>query len=145
VSDLYARILMLKATPIFDGVGTDDLRVVAQELVEEPCFAGERIFDIHEPSDRAYVIESGKVGISIQADPKMQEFIATLGPGACFGEMSIFDDLPRSATAHVLEDGVLLALDKAKLRALVLRYPELGLGLLRGLSLRLRETNRRLL
>jgi CRP-like cAMP-binding protein len=143
MSDLYERILMLKATPIFAGVATDDLRVVAHELEEEPCFAGERIFDIHEPSDRAYVIQAGKIGISIQADPKAAEFIATLGPGECFGEMSIFDDLPRSATAHVIEDGLLLALDKAKLRALVLRYPELALGLLRGLSLRLREANRR--
>ncbi len=143
MSDLYERILMLKATPIFAGVSTDDLRVVARELEEEHCFAGERIFDIHEPSDRAYVIHSGKIGVSIHADPRVREFIATLGPGECFGEMSIFDDLPRSATAHVIEDGVLLALDKAKLRALVLRYPELALGLLRGLSLRLREANRR--
>jgi CRP-like cAMP-binding protein len=141
--DLYQRILMLKATPVFAGVGTDDLRVVAQALEEDPCFAGERVFDIHEPSDRAYIVQSGKVGISLHPDPKAKEFIAVLGPGECFGEMSIFDDLPRSATAHVLEDGVLLALDKAKLRALVLRYPELALGLLRGLSLRLREANRR--
>ena len=143
MADLYERLLMLKATPIFADVGTDDLRMVAQELEEEACFAGERIFDIDEPSDRAYVIQSGSVGISIHADPKVREFIATLGRGECFGEMSIFDDLPRSATAHVIEDGVLLALDKAKLRALVLRYPELALGLLRGLSLRLREANRR--
>ncbi len=134
---------MLKATSVFAGVGTDDLRVVAQVLEEETCFAGERVFDIHEPSDRAYIVQSGKVGISLHPDSKIQEFIAVLGPGECFGEMSIFDDLPRSATAHVVEDSVLLALDKAKLRALVLRYPELALGLLRGLSLRLREANRR--
>jgi CRP/FNR family cyclic AMP-dependent transcriptional regulator len=143
MSDLYQRILMLKATPIFSGVGTEDLRVVARELEEENCFTGERIFDIREPSDRAYIIQSGKIGISIHDDPKVREFIVTLGPGECFGEMSIFDDLPRSASAHVIEDGLLLALDKAKLRALVLRYPELALGLLRGLSLRLREANQR--
>jgi CRP-like cAMP-binding protein len=86
-----------RATPIFAGVATDDLRVVANELEEEPCFAGERIFD----------------------------------------------DLPRSATAHVIEDALLLALDKANLRALVLQYPELALGLLKGLSLRLRDANLR--
>ena len=144
MTGLFDRILMLKAAPAFSSVYTEDLRVVASELEEEVCFAGERVFDINEPSDRMYIIESGKIGISIDTDPKAKTFIATLGPKECFGEMGLFDDSPRSATAHVLEDSTLLALEKAKLRALLLRYPELALGMLRGLSLRLREVNRKL-
>jgi CRP/FNR family transcriptional regulator, cyclic AMP receptor protein len=144
MTSLLDRILMLKAAPVFSSVYTEDLRVVASELEEELCFAGERVFDINEPSDRMYIIESGKIGISIHADPTVKAFIATLGPKECFGEMGLFDDNPRSATAHVLEDSTLLALDKAKLHALLLRYPELALGMLRGLSLRLREANRKL-
>ena len=144
MADLYTRILMLSKAPVFTGVHTEDLRILARELEEEACFAGERVFDINEPSDRVYLIESGKIGISINPDPKAKEFIATLGPNDCFGEMGMFDDNPRSATAHVLEDSILLALDKTKLRALTLRYPEIALGMLRSLSLRLRETNRRL-
>jgi CRP/FNR family transcriptional regulator, cyclic AMP receptor protein len=143
VADLYARILLLSKSPVFTGVNTEDLRVLARELEEEVCFAGERVFDINEPSDRAYIIESGKIGISLNPDPKVKEFIATLGPNECFGEMGLFDDNPRSATAYVLEDSTLLALDKAKLRALILRYPEISLGMLRNLSLRLREANRK--
>lgn len=142
MADLYTRILMLSKAPVFAGVNTEDLRVLARELEEEACFTGERVFDINEPSDRAYIIESGKIGISLNPDPKVKEFIATLGPNECFGEMGLFDDNPRSATAHVLEDSTLLALDKAKLRALILRYPEIALGMLRNLSLRLREANR---
>ncbi|MEJ2106347.1 MAG: cyclic nucleotide-binding domain-containing protein [Acidiferrobacteraceae bacterium] len=144
MADLYTRILMLSKAPVFSSVNTEDLRVLALELEEEACFAGERVFDISEPSDRVYIIESGKIGISINPDPKAKEFIATLGPNECFGEMGIFDDNPRSATAHVLEDSTLLVLDKAKLRALVLNYPEMALGMLRSLSLRLREANRKL-
>ncbi len=144
MADLYTRILMLSKAPVFASVNTEDLRVLARELEEEACFTGERVFDINEPSDRVYVIETGKIGISISPDPKVREFIATLGPNECFGEMGLFDDKPRSATAHVLEDSTLLALDKAKLRALILRYPEMALGMLRSLSLRLREANRKL-
>jgi CRP/FNR family transcriptional regulator, cyclic AMP receptor protein len=143
VADLYTRILMLSKAPVFAGVNTEDLRVLARELEEEACFTGERVFDVNEPSDRAYIIETGKIGISLNPDPKVKEFIATLGPNECFGEMGLFDDNPRSATAHVLEDSTLLALDKAKLRALILRYPEIALGMLRNLSLRMRESNRR--
>ena len=58
--------------------------------------------------------------------------------------MNLFDNLPRSATAHVLQDSHILSLEKGKLRGLLLSYPELGLGLLRGLSLRLRSMNSRI-
>lgn len=143
MSDFFERIFLLKQTPMFSEVNTDDLRWVANELQEQLCFAGERVFHMHDPSDRAYIIERGLVGISLSPDPAEKAFIARLGPRECFGEMGIFDDQPRSATAHVIEDATLLSLEKAKFRALVTRYPELGLGVLRGLSLRLREANLR--
>ena len=139
--DLLEKLLLLKRAAIFAEVATDDLRVVAQELVDEAGFAGERLFDLGDPSDRMYIVVSGKVGISISPDPAQKTFVSTLGPGDCFGEMGLFDDLPRSATAHVLEDAKLLALDKFKLRGLIVRYPELLQGMLRGLSHRLRGAN----
>ncbi len=144
MADLYTRILLLSKAPVFSGAYTEDLRVLALELGEEACSAGERVFDINEPSDRMYIIESGKIGISIHENPKVKEFHSILEAGECFGEMGVIDEQPRSATAHVLEDSLLLVLDKAKLRALCLRYPELALGMMRGLSLRLRDTTRRL-
>ena len=142
--DLFDQILLLKKSQLFSEVATEDLRIVAQELEEDPYFKGERVFDIGDPSDKMYMIERGRVGISIKEDPRIREFIAELGPSECFGEMGMFDDQPRSATAHVIEDATLLMLDKLKLKALLINYPELGLGILRSLSLRLRETNLRL-
>ena len=141
MADLFDRILMLRKSAMFGQVMTEDLRVVAQELVEDMYFAGDRVFDIHEQGDHMFIVESGKIGISFDANHVAEDFVATLGPGECFGEMNVFDDLPRSATAHVLEDAKLLSLEKSKLRGLILRYPELSLGLLRGLSMRLRSTN----
>jgi CRP/FNR family transcriptional regulator, cyclic AMP receptor protein len=143
MSDFFERIVMLKQTPIFSGVDTENLRVVARELVEEACFVGERVFDINDPSDRMYIIQQGKIGISLHPDPGVKDFIVELAPGECFGEMGVFDDKPRSATAHVLEDAILLSLDKAKLKGLIISFPELSLGVLRSLSLRLREANLR--
>jgi len=57
--------------------------------------------------------------------------------------MSMLDDMARSATVHVLEDSRVLSLEKARLRALIIRYPELALGMLRGFSIRLREAHDR--
>jgi CRP-like cAMP-binding protein len=145
VSLLLERVLMLKESAFFGGVATDDLRVVARELGEERYFAGDRIFDINDPSDRLFIIDSGKIGISIHPDPKVAEFITVLGERDCFGEMGILEDLPRSATAHVVADSKLLVLERSKLTGLLTSYPQLSIGILRSLSARLREANRKLI
>ena len=144
MNNFFDRILILKGTSLFSEVATEDLRVVVQELGEEACFTGERVFDVNDPSDRMYILESGKIGISIHPDPLVKDFISTLGAGECFGEMGLFDEQPRSATAHVIEDTMLLYLDKAKLQGLIISYPQLAFGLMRGISLRLRGVNQRL-
>jgi CRP-like cAMP-binding protein len=144
MSDLFERILLLKHSPVFAEVKTEDLRVVAQSLEEEQYFKGDRVFDINEFGDRMYIIQSGRVGISLHKDSSKQDFVAELKAGDCFGEMNLIDELPRSATAHVLEDSLLLSLEKSRLRGLVINYPELSLGMLKGLSLRLRDANQKL-
>lgn len=144
MADIFEKVYLLKRAPAFAGVNTEDLRVLAQELREESCHAGERLFDLNDPPDNVYIISQGSIGISIEEDPASRNFVAVLGPGECFGEMSVLDGLPRSATAHVLEDTVLYALAEAKLRGLIVQYPELALGLLRSMSRRLREVTRRI-
>ena len=139
--DIFDRILLLKKSPVFEQVATEDLRFVAQAMDTENYLAGERIFDIGENGDHMYVIESGLVGISLEKDPGVKKFVAKLDAGECFGEMNLLDNLPRSATAHVLEDATLLILDTNRMHQLIIRYPELALGMLKGLSLRLRGIN----
>ena len=59
--------------------------------------------------------------------------------------MNLLDGLPRSATAHVIEDATVLTLEKSRLRGLIQSYPDISIGMLRGLSLKVREVNDRLL
>jgi CRP-like cAMP-binding protein len=143
MSDLFERILLLKSSPVFSQVKTEDLRVVAQNLEEETYFKGDRVFDSGEHGDRMYILQGGKVAISLEPDPSTDRYLAVLGPGECFGEMNLLDELPRSATAHVLEDTSVLSLEKSRLRGLIISYPELSLGMLKSLSLRLRQANLR--
>jgi len=139
--DLFERILLLKQSTMFSEVPTEDLRVVAKMLDEENYFAGDRVFDINEFGEHMYILQSGRIGISLSPDLASREFVAELNPGECFGEMNLLDELPRSATAHVLEDSMILSLEKSRLRGLIINYPELSIGLLKGLSLRLRKAN----
>ena len=141
--DLFSRILLLKKAPAFNQVKTEDLKIVAQSLEEETYFTGERVFDIDEHGDCMYIIQKGRIGISLEKhiNKNQARFVAELGEGDCFGEMNLLDDLPRSASAHVLEDSILLTLEKSRLRGLIINYPELSLGMLKSLSLRLRQAN----
>lgn len=139
MSEIFERVLLLKSLPMFSGVETEDLRVVAYVLQEEIFFKGERIFEIGDQGDHMYVIQSGRVGISIHPDPTRQEFVVERGESDCFGEMGILDEQPRSATVHVIEDTLTLALGRAQLHELITRCPPLALGMLRSISEKLRE------
>ena len=145
MADLFDRLMMLKKSPVFSMVATDDLRMVAQALVLQEYFKGDRVFEINQQGDYLYLLVSGRVGITIEQDPSSTNYIATLGPGDSFGEMNLLDDLPRSATAQVLEDSTILALEKSRLKCLIQSYPDISIGMLRSLSLRIREANTRLL
>ena len=140
--DFFERLLLLKQSTLFSGVGFDDLRIVARHLDARQYFAGDRIFERDDHGDHLYLIVTGKVGISLDEKPDHSKFIAILGPGDCLGEMNLLDDLPRSATAHVVEDSTVLMLDKSRLHSMMLSYPEISIGMLRSISLRLRESNR---
>jgi len=143
--DFFDRIVILKGTPIFCEVSTDDLVVVLEEMSDEGYVKGERVFEIRDPSDRMYVVLTGKIGISLNPDPKVEDYVTVVEAGGCFGEMGPLDGAPRSGTAHVIEDSQLLSLDKLKLRGLVASYPELAFGLLHGMSTRVRDTSQKLL
>lgn len=139
--DLFERIRLLKQSSIFTEVDTDDLRFVAGLLQEEIYYKDDRIFEINDYGKEMYIITSGKIGISISNCH--DDYISVLETGESFGEMNLIDGLPRSATAFVLEDSHLLSLNKSNLRGLILSYPEISLGMLRSLSHRLRQTNKK--
>lgn len=136
--DLFEKILLLKNSDIFDQINTDDLRYVADALVEEQYLSGDIVFEKDDRGDNMYVLVDGEVGISL--DKGNDRFVATLSAGECFGEMNLLDDLPRSASAVVIKDTTVLKLSQPKLRGLLVSYPELGLGMLKAMSLKLRKT-----
>jgi CRP-like cAMP-binding protein len=138
---LFERILLLKRVPFFELLRTDQLRHVALILEPVGWVAGEQVFHLGEPGGQMYIIVQGRVGIAIHEDPGCRDFVAEMKSGDCFGEMGVLDGLPRSATAHVLEDTEALSLSKERLHGLLMSYPELGVGMLLALSRRLRQAN----
>lgn len=138
---LFERIVLLKGVPFFELLRTDQLRHLAAALEPIAWPGREVIFETGEAGDALYIIVSGKVGISLGETASFDDFIVELGPGEFFGEMAILDDQPRSASAVSVEGAEAYSLSKGKTRGLLLAYPELGTGMLRALSRRLRANS----
>lgn len=104
---------------------------------------GEIIFREGEPGEMMYSIQSGKVKIMKQAFSGLVT-IATIGVGEIFGEMSLFDKLPRSATAVALGEARMLSIDRQKLFSSVSHDPTLLFKILETMSGRIRRLNENL-
>ncbi|HET91645.1 MAG TPA: cyclic nucleotide-binding domain-containing protein [Chloroflexi bacterium] len=140
------KVIFLKEVPIFDEMTVAQLRVLAG-IAEEVAFDDDGIiFHEGEPGDTLYVVVSGRVGIEHQAEGGSESVarLATLEPRQYFGEMSIFDQAPRSATAIAIGPTLLLSIRREPLIALVEGDPTLALELIRVLSQRLRDVNEEL-
>lgn len=101
---------------------------------------GETIFEEGEKGEVMYVIQSGKVKITKKTDSE-EVAIATLKDGETFGEMALFDRLPRSATATSVGESRILSIDKKKFFSTISRDPTVVFGILETMSRRIRKIN----
>ena len=99
---------------------------------------GEIIFREGDPGDVMYVVQSGKVRITRETESG-EVTIATLQEGEIFGEMSIFDRQPRSATVVASGDARVLSVDKKKLFSTINRDPTLVFKMIESMSQRIRK------
>lgn len=105
--------------------------------------AGSIVFCENEPGDTCFVIHAGEVRIS-KIGEGVEKTLAVVGPGEIFGEMSVLEKKPRTATAVTLTDAVLMRLDLEALLALIKAQPEFGYRLGRILANRIISSYRHL-
>ena len=101
---------------------------------------GDVLFHEGDVGDRLYVVLTGKVKISRVAPDGRENVVAVMGPGEIFGELSLFDPGPRTATAAAVTDGELAVLAHDALRPWLTNNSEVAVELLRLLARRLRRT-----
>ncbi len=105
--------------------------------------AGTVLFEEYDPGSRMYVIRRGKVKIA-RHNGEHEIVLAMLGPGEFFGEMALLENLPRSATATVVEDSELVEVDQRTFEEMVRGNVEIAVRIMRKLASRVRELDRRL-
>jgi len=104
------------------------------------CEAGEVLFREGEQGEHMLVLQSGTVRIS-KTGRNGEKTLAVLGPGEFFGEMSILNHKPRSATATCAEDSKLLVVDAKTFEAMIRGNAEIAVRMIKKLADRLQETN----
>ena len=102
--------------------------------------SGEVIFREGDQGEVMYVIQAGKVSI-VKNTPTGDLILATLDSGDIFGEMALFDKMPRSATAKATGSARVLSIDRGKLFATISRDPTLVFKMLETMSKRIRLLN----
>lgn len=138
---------LLRELPFFDSLDDQDIQSFAPYLSLRQVEEGSTLF--HEGDMGSYLlfIVEGVMEIILTADNRQQKIVATYGPGASIGEMSLIDDYERSATVRATTKCEILILTKSKFEQLQEKDPAVAMKILKGLarniSLRLRATQGR--
>jgi len=101
---------------------------------------GTVLFREGEPGKEMYVVQQGRVHISKRVGD-VEKILSTLGQGEFFGEMSILNNAPRSATATCADDSKLLVIDPKTFEAMVRGNAEIALRMIKKLADRLQEAD----
>ncbi len=125
---------LLATARLFDGVDPAGMDRIAAAAVEVAFPAGHVIVHQGEIGTGFFVVTDG--GVRVIRDG---ETIATLGPGAFFGELSLLDGRPRVAQVVAIGPTTCLALASWDLEAVMLEEPRVAIAILRGVAGRLRD------
>ena len=132
---------VLARAGLFQGVAPEAREALASALQHSDYTRGETVFTEGEQGDTLFIVLTGKVKVGRRAADGRENMLSVMGPSDMFGELSLFDPGPRTATATVLTDARLASLAHAALRPWLNDRPEIAEQLLRVLARRLRRTN----
>jgi CRP-like cAMP-binding protein len=129
------------SAPLFADMAEEESRTLFDSMVPVELSRGDVLFREGEPGDRLYVIAQGKIKLGRRSSDGRENLLSILGPGEMFGELSLFDPGPRTATASSVSDSLVYELRHQALVAWVNAHPKVATHLLGALARRLRRTN----
>ena len=134
----------LNGSGLFALLNEEDRAALAARLQPTSIPAGELIFRCGDPGDSMYIISQGEVEIFVHDDTGHKILLEHCKPGDTFGELSLLDQGPRSASASVISDLEALRMDHATLDHFLRSHPSAAMALLASMGRRLRVSSDRL-
>ncbi len=133
------RTFELDRVPLFRELPAEHLAALEGAAVRQLFEAGEVVFRQGDPPEYLYVVESGAVDVVVESAGE-ELVLATFDVDSFFGELAIFDDRPRNATARTTERTSLVCVPGSAVIALLERYPTAARKFIGAIAQRLRGT-----
>lgn len=142
-----ARIELLQRMAIFGAISADTLQFLLDFCPVVSVRANDFFFREHEQGDSMFVLETGKAAV-LKSWHGQDHLLLTLTAGDCFGEMTLMDHCPRSASVRALEDSTAIRISSANLYRVyaqdLKQFALIQMNMGREVCRRLREANSRL-
>lgn len=132
---------LLKGVSIFSIMKYKELSALCDLLLEKSFPENTLVFNQEDPGDSLFVICSGRVKVVLYGEGGREVTLASFGKGDFFGEMSLLDDMPRSANVVTLEESCLLILKRNAFKRYLVKHPTTAITIMAELSRRLRRAD----
>jgi CRP/FNR family cyclic AMP-dependent transcriptional regulator len=132
---------VLAQAPLFEALSEEDARALRSGVIDVALDRGERLFAEGDTGDSLYIILSGKIKLTKAAPDGRENLLSVHGPGEMFGELSLFDPVPRTSSATAITNARLAGIAHDDVRAWLSTRPEVAMHMLQALAQRLRRIN----
>ncbi len=134
----------LRRVPLLSSLNEQQLETLAAGSARRNFPKGRTIVSEGEPSQSLYILLSGRAKVQRSDSEGKEVILAVLGSGDFFGEMSLIDDAPRSASVITLESCDFMAINKDSFKSMLLQSNEMCMAVMKGLVRRLREADKKI-
>lgn len=141
VKNVEMTLEALRSVPLFASLDDNAATELRDLLTVNTVTGGTPLFRTGDQGDVMYLIESGRVRISVHDNDGHEVPLAEFAGGDFFGEMALLDGKPRAADATVIEDARLAMLSREDFTSFVRRNPDVALVMLGAITNRLRDTD----
>jgi CRP/FNR family transcriptional regulator, cyclic AMP receptor protein len=131
---MSCAVEMLAGIEFFEMLDEDDRTALADVIDYEKLDEGQLLFQTGEPGESLYIVRSGEIELFIKDTAGQKIVLNVVRSGEMFGELSLLDSGPRSATATALTETELLVLDRDDLLLLFQKKPDAALHMLAAMS-----------
>jgi CRP/FNR family cyclic AMP-dependent transcriptional regulator len=132
---------VVRKAPLFTAIDDASASSLRASMTGVKLSRGQILFKEGDAGDQLFVVVNGKLKLGTSSNDGRENLLSILGPGDMFGELSLFDPGPRTATATAIVDSKLLALANNQVIGWVKDHPQVSLQLLGRLAQRLRKAN----
>ncbi len=142
------KLKLLKSVRLFKKIPETELQALGEFLKAQSFEDGAEVFAEGSQGESLYFVTKGQVRISKKMAKGQTKDLAVLPTGACFGEMALIDDIPRSAAVNAVGETTLLELARSGMNEWLRAHPQLAVDffseLIKVQSQRLRRTSNEL-